>query len=94
MFDVGNQQTWIGFQIKLQEGKHYLYARTILGSTTFSTELQMNGNRWAVLEYFYYPNNPPHSYYTPKQFNLEIQDRPIGLAFVIPILSIADMFAK
>ena len=74
-FAVGNQHNWIPHRVTLATGTHTLSATSDTGvghSATF--EITDAQTRYAVLDYWYYPNDPS----APRNFSFTVQDDPVG----------------
>ncbi|NIP22239.1 MAG: hypothetical protein GWN67_00115 [Phycisphaerae bacterium] len=76
-FDVGNQHNWIGHSFSLSKGEHKLVAVSKKGRASFEGQFEIKDKHWAVIVYSYYPDNTRGAEPTPKQFNFNIQDKPI-----------------
>ena len=74
-FAVSNQHNWIPHSVTLDAGTHTLTATSDTGvnhSATF--EIADAQTRYAVLDYWYYPNDPS----APRNFSFTVQDDPVG----------------
>ena len=74
-FDVGNQHTWKAFKLSLSLGPHELKVSSVKGTAELTTQFDVKGEHWAVIDYWYYPKS--HYDPTPKHFSFDIQDKPI-----------------
>ncbi len=70
-FPVEDQHYWRGFPISLSTGTHTLEATTQTGSTNLQTEITINSNHSALLEFWYYPDSSP-SGLTPPSFSFRM----------------------
>lgn len=72
-FDVEGQHNWITFTPDVTPGDHTLQAVSDTGAE-FSVDFTIPENepRWAVVDYWYYPEEGPRS------FTFDISDQPIG----------------
>ena len=74
-FKVGNQHNWKTFKLALKPGMHHLYVSSIKGQAELSRNIQVTGEHWAVIDYWYYPDT--HYNPTPKKFSFDIHDEPV-----------------
>jgi hypothetical protein len=74
-FSVGNQHNWKTFKLALEPGLHHLYVSSIKGQAELSRNIQVTGQHWAVIDYWYYPDT--HYNPTPKKFSFNISDEPV-----------------
>jgi hypothetical protein len=51
-FEVGNQHNWIEFTFDLEDGKHALHAESVAGEAVLEERFQVEGKRWAVVDYW------------------------------------------
>jgi hypothetical protein len=74
-FDVGTQHTWITFPMTLPPGTHQVHAVSNTGiSVDKSLSIPATGIRYAVLSYWFYPEQPP------RQFTFDVTDKPVAFA--------------
>jgi myo-inositol catabolism protein IolC len=73
VFAVDSQHTWIEYPLTLPAGTHPVRATSTTGVvSTHDLVLPEDETRWAVLEYWHYPDD------TPRSFTFHISDRPVG----------------
>lgn len=72
-FFVEGQHNWILHDLSLEWGEHSLRAEGNDGTTTFEETFELNGERWAVLDFWFYPGET-------EEFSFLIQEGPIGFA--------------
>jgi hypothetical protein len=77
-FDVGNQHGWKQFTLDLADGTHTLEVKSDRGAASLSKTFDVSGPRWAVIDYWYYPDSQHGAGPTPRSFSFEIQDTPIA----------------
>lgn len=75
-FRVRNQHKWKEFKLQIPNGTHKLEAVSQKGSATLERLFEVNGKRWAVLDYCYGKENG-HQCPSPV-LNLKVSDSPIG----------------
>jgi hypothetical protein len=75
-FRVGDQHKWKEFKLQIPNGTHRLEAVSQKGNATIDHPIEVNGKRWAVLDYCY-GKEKGHQCPTPV-LNLKVSDRPIG----------------
>ncbi len=75
-FKVANQHLWKQFSLRLPEGRHKIKAVTRKGNAVIEQEFELNGKRWAVLN-FCYGKQEGHKCNKPS-FIFEVFDKPIG----------------
>lgn len=79
-FDVGNQHIWKSFTLSLTKGKHRLKASSTKGEAELLEEFEVNGEHWAVVDFWYKPEIVNGAIKTPKHFGFRISDRPFLFA--------------
>lgn len=77
-FDVGNQHGWKRYTLSLAPGKHEIRVSSEKGKAELSQEIEVTGQHWAVIDYWYYPEVTGGAGPTPKKFGFSMQDSPIG----------------
>ncbi len=77
-FYVENQHNWIRHQFNLSPGQHKLTVKSKKGEASLDKEFDITEKHWAVIDYWYYPEQRGGAGPTPRQFSFMIQDRPIG----------------
>ena len=79
-FRFGDGHTQRRFVLPLRLGWHRIDARTVKGESVLQSEFSMFWSRWAVLNYWYYPDKPdvpwPRDWKTPKHFSFNIWSKP------------------
>lgn len=74
-FDVEGQHNWITFTPDVPPGEHTLRAVSNTGAEfTVEFTLVEGQPRWAVVDYWYYPDDGP------RKFTFRISDEPIAFA--------------
>lgn len=76
-FNVGSQHNWESFRLSLPAGRHVLTARSKRGEAEIRQPFDVDGNRWLVLDYWFYSKkygNPPES----RHFQFTESDEPMG----------------
>lgn len=74
-FDVEGQHNWIKFVPDVAPGDHVLHAVSSTGvEMTSEFTLPEGESRWAVVDYWYYPDEGP------RKFSVHISDEPVGFA--------------
>ena len=72
-FAVENQHNWIKYELTVPAGSHTIRATSVTGATaSHELELPTGENRWAVFDYWYYPQD------TPRSLSFRVDDQPIG----------------
>lgn len=71
-FDVEGQHNWILFDVELDPGTHTLRALGNDGETELTETIDVPDERWAVLDFWFYPEEEP------ERFTFSIHDRPVG----------------
>ncbi len=71
-FDVEGQHNWILFDVELDPGTHTLRALGNDGKTELTETIDVPDERWAVLDFWFYPEEEP------ERFTFSIHDRPVG----------------
>ena len=74
-FKVANQHLWKQFSLQLSQGRHKIKAVTWKGNAVIEQEFELNGKRWAVLN-FCYGKQEGHMCNKPS-FLFEVFDKPI-----------------
>jgi hypothetical protein len=74
-FEVGNQHNWSEYRFNLADGPHTIRAATAAGETVFEEGFQIEGNRWAVVDYWCCDSTQDE----PK-FSFNLSNQPIGFA--------------
>lgn len=72
-FFVEGQHNWILHDLRLAPGDHSLRAVGHDGKTTLEETFRIDGEKWAVVDFWFYPGEP-------EEFSFFIQDAPIGFA--------------
>ena len=74
-FEVGNQHNWSEYRFNLADGPHTIRAATATGETVFEESFQVEGERWAVVDYWCCDSaqNEP-------KFSFMVSEEPIGFA--------------
>lgn len=68
-----NQHKHELFSFSLSNGTHTIMVNSVLGDANFEEEFEINGTRWADLDYFYYPDKPDNR----KLFDFSVSKEPI-----------------
>ena len=76
-FRVGDQHNWRKFVFALPQGKHTLKAVSSKGKAQLETEFTVGKKNWAVLDYWYSPENHDKDR-SQRCFSFENRDKPIG----------------
>ncbi len=71
-FLVEGQHSWHVFKFEVPEGSVRLDARTIVGEAELTQTFNVTTDRYAVLDYWYYPGDPDHD----RRFSLNLFDEP------------------
>ena len=71
-FLVEGQHSWSLFEFDVAKGTHLLDARTTVGDAELSETFEVTADRYAVLSYWYYPDDPE----TPRMFSLYLLEEP------------------
>jgi hypothetical protein len=72
-FAVEGQHNWVEFTPDIEPGHHTLIATSDTGAEfTVDLELPEGEPRWAVVDYWFYPDQEP------RRFTFDISDEPIG----------------
>ena len=74
-FDVENQHNWKTFKLALAPGKHVLFVSSTKGEAELVKEFQVEGEQWAVIDFWYYPES--HYSPTPRKFSFHLQNTPV-----------------
>jgi hypothetical protein len=74
-FEVGNQHNWIDFTFDLDDGKHTLRAESVAGEAVLEETFQVEGKRWAVVDYWCCDSGQAE----PK-FTFMVSEEPIAFA--------------
>jgi len=74
-FAVGNQHNWREFVVDLEPGRHELTAVSKSGGCSLSREIEISGDRWATVSFWFYPET--HYQPTPAQLVFDIRDEPM-----------------
>jgi hypothetical protein len=72
-FFVEGQHNWILHDLSLDPGEHSIRAVGHDGQTTIEETFQVEGERWAVLDFWFHPGET-------EEFSFVIQEAPIGFA--------------
>lgn len=76
-FDVGSQHNWKSFQFDLSTGEHKISIESKKGDASLEENFEIIDNKyWAVVDYWYYPDNSGGTGPTPKSFSFDIKDEP------------------
>jgi len=79
-FDVGTgirrQHNWQMFQFQLPDGIHKFRAESIRGQVSLEKQFEIKGKRWAVLDYWFYPDT--HDEPIAKHFSFGVSDKRLG----------------
>ena len=76
-FKVGNQHNWQLFRFALDDGEHRIKAATEKGDATLEQTFTVEGDRWAVLDYWYYPGVDGGADPTPPHFSFSVHDEQV-----------------
>jgi hypothetical protein len=81
-FAVEGQHTWVEFGLDLTEGEHTVLATSDTEARAEEVLVLPEGERrWAVLEYWFYPDDPSTGHAgTPRSFTFTVSDEPVGFA--------------
>jgi len=63
-FDVGSQHNWHEFEIAVPPGSLSLRAIMPEGSAELDQQIEVPAERWAVLNYWFYPDEPAGEHFT------------------------------
>ena len=74
-FAVGNQHNWSEFTVNLEPGSHQLTAVSDSGGCSLSEEIEVSGDRWASVSFWFYPET--HYQPTPAHLALDVRDEPM-----------------
>ena len=77
-FHVKDQHNWTKFTFNLEKGKHTFKAESTKGNTSIETEFEIKDKHWAVLNYWYYPEDTDKGEPMPRQFTFGVKDHPVG----------------
>lgn len=80
-FDVEGQHNWVEFPIALPPGDHTLTA--VSGTDVEATHtftVPEGETRWAVLDYWYYPESDDGSDHVPPSFTFDVFDEQVAFA--------------
>lgn len=72
-FDVEGQHNWILFDLNVPIGSHGLRAEYRESSVVLTETISIPAERWGVLEFWYYPNEPEH-----PMFTWSLHDSPVA----------------
>jgi hypothetical protein len=76
-FEVGSQHSWHEYVLKLSAGHHKIVAESSKGHATLEQAFEVADKAWAVLGYWYYPNNSRGVESCPRQFSFIVKKEPI-----------------
>lgn len=81
-FYVLSQHNWITFTLPVAPGDHELRMTSSTGvEQTASIAMPDEGALWAVVDYWFYPNDEePNDEGTPRSFTFTVDDEPIYFA--------------
>lgn len=80
-FDVEGQHNWILFPVELAPGEHRIEAVSDTGASLEQTLTLPEGERrWAVLDYWFYPDQGDDQDDVPRMFTFEAYDHPVAFA--------------
>lgn len=71
-FLVEGQHSWHVFRFDVSGGNVFLEARTIVGDAELTQTVDVTTDRYAVLDFWYYPGDADH----PRKFSLSLFDEP------------------
>lgn len=72
-FRVESQHTWIEHELAVPVGTHQVRVSSDTGvESTYELVVPRGQTRWAVVEYWYYPQD------TPRSFTFRVSDEPVG----------------
>lgn len=71
-FEVAGQHNWVRHIFKLQPGKYKLKITSKKGEAKLEKEIEIVGKHWAVIDYWYYPEQD-----NKKHFSFHIQNKPL-----------------
>jgi hypothetical protein len=74
-FEVGSQHNWSEYRFNLADGPHTIRAATAAGETVFEESFEVEGKRWAVVDYWCCDSSQGE----PK-FSFLVSEEPIGFA--------------
>lgn len=63
-FHVEGQHNWILFELEVPVGNHVLRAESLEGSVVLNESIRVAAERWGVLDFWYYPEDPAHPMFT------------------------------
>jgi hypothetical protein len=63
-FDVEGQHNWILFDLNMPSGTNALHAEGMGGSAVIDEAVPVPEERWGVLDFWYYPDDPTHPMFT------------------------------
>lgn len=70
IFEVGSQHTFVSHTFRVSPGTHTLTAESDRGEATLTSTIEVTDDkRWAVLMYWYYPEETGGADPTPRQFS-------------------------
>jgi hypothetical protein len=76
-FRFADGHNWQRFVLPLRPGRHSINAKTVKGDSIFRSEFSVFWNRWAVLDYWYCPDQPDVAWRkTPRHFTFDISHFP------------------
>lgn len=73
-FYVEGQHNWILFDLTMEPGEHTLHAVRIDGTAELTETFELDHERWAVVDFWFYPEEGSES------FAFSIHDGPVGFA--------------
>lgn len=80
-FDVAGghvpQHNWVRHQFALEPGTHTITAASEKGKAALEKQFEITDKHWAVIAYWYYPDNARGATPTPRKFSFIIKDEPI-----------------
>ncbi len=78
-FEVKNQHNWKRFRFDLSKEEHVIVAKSTKGAAMLEQEFSITDSaHWAVIDYWYYPDNSGGTDPTPRQFSFNIKNSPIS----------------
>jgi hypothetical protein len=83
LFAVGSQHNWVTYQLDIPAGTHEVAMASDTGVTATATfETPTTGQRYGVVNYWYYPPDPAHpgADVTPRSLEFSFAAEPIGFA--------------
>ena len=73
-FYVEGQHNWILFDLTMEPGEHTLHAVRIDGTAELTETFELDHERWAVVDFWFYPEDGP------EEFAFSIHDAPVAFA--------------